>query len=212
MRAGYGWYYSQPPTINIVQNSQTGPPSQFWANFTSAVTTPTLGYGGPHGVSPDQALKTATFGLLTGPEAHFLNAYNQQWSFSIARQVGTTWVFEGQYLGSKATHLYNLFDYNATTAGTTALATRVPYPKWARIYGFSSGANANYNALILSAEKRLSHGLMFKTAYTYSKALTGLGGISASGTNAAVQNPLDLTHESGPTADHIPHRFVGTFT
>ncbi len=212
VRGGYGWYYSQPPTINLVQNSQTGPPSQFWAAFSAPVATPTLGYGGPIGVSPNQALQTATFGLLTGPEAHFLNAYNQQWSVSISRQVGRSWVFEGQYLGSKATHLYNLFDYNTTTPGTSALATRVPYPKWARIYGFSSGANANYNSLILSAETRLSHGLTFKAAYTYSKALTSLGGITASGTNAAVQNPLNLRAEVGPTSDDLPQRFVGTFS
>ncbi|MDQ2948453.1 MAG: TonB-dependent receptor, partial [Acidobacteriota bacterium] len=212
VRGGYGWYYSSPPTINLVQNAQTGPPSQFWATYSAPVNTPSLNYGGPIGVSPDQALKTATFGLLSGPEGHFLNAYNQQWSISIARQVGRTWSFEGQYLGSKATHLYNLFDYNTTTPGTSALATRVPYPKWARIFGFSSGANANYNALILSAEKRLSHGLTFKSAYTYSKALTRLGGIEASGTNAAVQNPLNLSAEGGPTADDVPHRFVGTFS
>ena len=212
MRSGYGWYYSSPPTINLVQNAQTGPPSQFWVNYASAVNTPTLNYGGQIGVSPDQALKTATFGLLSGPEGHFLNAYTQQWSLSIARQVGSTWSFEGQYLGSKTTHLYNLFDYNATTAGATPLATRVPFPKWARIYGFSSGANANYNALILSAEKRFSHGLTFKSAYTYSKALTRLGGIMASGTNAAVQNPLNLTSEAGVTSDDVPHRFVGTFS
>ena len=71
IRGGYGWYYSSPSTINIVQNSQTGPPSQYWASYSSAVNTPTLGYGGLAGVPPSQALNTATFGLLTGPESHF---------------------------------------------------------------------------------------------------------------------------------------------
>ncbi len=212
VRGGYGWYYGAPPTINLVQNAQTGPPSQFWVTYTSAVNTPTLNYGGQIGVAPDQALKTATFGLLSGPEGHFLSAYTQQYSLSVSHQVGQTWLFEGQYLGSKTTHLENLFDYNATTAGATALATRVPYPKWARIYGFSSGASANYNALLLSAEKRLSHGLTFKAAYTYSKALTRLGGIMTAGTNAAIQNPLDLRNEASVTSDHVPHRFVSTFT
>jgi len=130
----------------------------------------------------------------------------------MARQVGKSFLFEAQYLGSKTTHLNNLFDYNATTPGTSALSSRVPYPKWGRVYGFSSGAGANYNALLLSAEKRLSHGLTFKTAYTYSKALTRGGGIMTAGTTGAVQNPLNLSLESGPTADNVPHRFVGTFS
>jgi hypothetical protein len=212
VRGGYGWYYASPAIINIVQNAQTGPPSQFWTNYSSAVNKPTLTYSGQVGVPADQALKTATFGLLSGPESHFLNAYTQQWSFSTARQVGKSFLLEGQYLGSKTTHLNNLFDYNATTPGTSALSTRVPYPKWGRVYGFSSGAGANYNALLLSAEKRLSHGLTFKAAYTYSKALTVGGGIMASGTNGAVQNPLNLRLENGPTSDDVPRRFVGTFS
>ncbi len=199
VRGGYGWYYGAPPTINLVQNAQTGPPSQFWVTYTSALTNPTLNYGGQIGVSPDQALKTATFGLLSGPEGHFLSAYTQQYSLSVSHQLGRSWLFEGQYLGSKTTHLENLFDYNATTAGATPLATRVPYPQWARIYGFSSGAGANYNALLLSAEKRLSHGLAFKAAYTFSKALTKQGGIMTAGTNAAIQNPLNLKPEASVT-------------
>ena len=212
IRGGYGWYFSSPTTINITQNSQTGPPSQFWPSYSSAVNTPTLTYGGQAGVPASQALKSATFGLLTGPEGHFLTPYTQQWSFSIARQVGQSFMFEAQYLGSKTTHLYNLFDYNATTPGVTALSTRVPNPKWGRIYGFSSGAGANYNALLLSAEKRLSHGLTFKTSYTYAKALTKNGGIMSGGITAAVQNPLNLSLENGHTADDVPQRFVGTFT
>lgn len=212
VRGGYGWYYAAPTTINIVQNAQTGPPSQFWAIYSSAVNRPTLTYSGPVGVPVDQALKTATFGLLSGPESHFLTPYTQQWSLSIARQLGSSLVFEAQYMGSETTHLYNLFDYNTTTPGTSALATRVPYSKWGRVYGFSSGATANYNALMLSAEKRLSHGLAFKTSYTYSKALTAHGGIMASGIIASIQNPLNLSTENGPTSDNVPQRFVGTFS
>lgn len=212
IRGGYGWYYNSPPTVNLVQNAQTGPPSQYWVTYTSAINTPTLNYGGQIGVSPDQALKSATFGVITGPEGHFLNGYTQQWSYSMSRQVSRDWIFEAQYLGSKTTHLINVFDYNATTPGATPLATRVPFPKWARVYGFSSGASANYHALLLTAEKRLSDGLALKTSYTYSKALTRLGGIMSAGTNAAVQNPLDLSQERSVTADNTPQRFVGLLT
>jgi hypothetical protein len=34
----------------------------------------------------------------------------------------------------------------------------------------------------------------------------------AAGTNGAVQNPLNLQLENGPTADNVPQRFVGTFS
>ena len=211
IRSGYGFYYASPQTTNIIQNAQTGPPSQYQAIYNSAVTTPTLTYGGQIGVPPDQALKTATFGVITGPEAHFLNAYTQQWSFSVARQVKQNIVFEAQYMGSKTTHLENVFDYNATLPAASLLALRVPYSKWGRIFGFSSGANSNFNALLLSAEKRLSYGLSFKLSYSYSKALSSNGGSMAGGNISAIQNPLNLRLENGPTADNLPQRFVGYF-
>ncbi len=41
IRGGYGWYYSSAQLMNLVQNSVTGPPAQFWAGYTSDVRTPT---------------------------------------------------------------------------------------------------------------------------------------------------------------------------
>ena len=42
VRGGYGWFYSSAQLMNLVQNSVTGPPAQFWAGYTSDVRTPTL--------------------------------------------------------------------------------------------------------------------------------------------------------------------------
>ena len=50
--------------------------------------------------------------------------------------------------------------------GPGTLQNRVPFPKWNRVYGFNSGGSANYNALLVSVEKRMGHGLTFKGAYT----------------------------------------------
>jgi hypothetical protein len=183
-----------------------------WPTYSSDPRTPTLNYGGQIGTSPEQALRTATFGLLTGPEDRFLDGYTQQWSLSLGRTIGQSFVLEAQYLGSKGTHLENLIDYNAApTAGSGALTTRVPHPAWGRVAGFSSGAAASYNALMLTAEKRLSRGLQFKGAYTFSKNLTKNGGRMAAGNTANIQNPYDLRNESGYSIDHLPHRFTGNW-
>lgn len=212
LRGGYGIYYSSAQVNNLVQNSVTGPPAQMWPTYSSDPTTPTLSYGGLIGTSPDQALKTATYGLLTGPEDKFLDGYTQQWSLSVARTLGSSWVLEVQYMGSKGTHLENLLDYNSTTAGPGALANRVPYQKWGRVAGFSSGAAANYNALLMNAEKRFSHGLQFKANYTWSKNLTKLGGRIANGNVTNVQDPLNTRNENGRSTDDLPHRFNANYS
>ncbi len=208
IRGGYGIYYSSSQLANISQNSVTGPPAQLWAGFTSDTITPTLNYGGDIGKTPEETFKTIRLGVLTGFENQWLEAYTQQWSFSVGQEFGKDFVVEAQYLGSKSTHVENIFDYNYTTPGTTALATRLPFPQWDRIAGFSSGAAANYNALLLSAERRFSDGLSFKGSYTFAKALTINGGRRANGNITQVQDSANLRSEKGSTADDLRHRFV----
>lgn len=211
VRGGYGFYYSSAQLANIVQNSVTGPPAQLWPTLVSDPRTPTLDYGGTIGTPPAEALKRATFGVLTGPESQWLDAYTQQWSLSIGHILGRDLTVEAQYLGSKSIHLENLFDYNFTDPAPEALQPRLPFPHWGRVAGFSSGAAANYNALMLTAEKKYASGLTFKGAYTFAKALTKRGGRITAGNIARPQNPANLSIENGLTADDIRNRFTVNF-
>lgn len=136
VRGGYGWFYSSAQLMNLVQNSVTGPPAQFWAGYTSDVRTPTLTYAGDAS-NPNGSLTSAIFGVLTGPENQWLEGYTQQWSFGIAQEIGKSVVIEAQYLGSKGTHLESSLDYNAVRPAPGSLQPRLPYPKWSRVFGFS---------------------------------------------------------------------------
>jgi hypothetical protein len=195
--------------MNLVQNSITGPPAQLWAGYNSAIDRPTLTWAGDVN-NPNGSLATAIFGLLTGPETKWLDGYTQQWSFSLAQELSRGTVVELQYLGSKSTHLENAMDDNAAQPGAGNLQQRVPYPKWNRVYGFNSSGAANYNALLVTAEKRMGKGLMFKGAYTFSKTLAK-NGARSSGNVGQIQNPFDLRQNDGYSSDHLPHRFTGNF-
>ncbi|MFN7920304.1 MAG: carboxypeptidase-like regulatory domain-containing protein [Bryobacteraceae bacterium] len=209
VRGGYGIFYSGPQLMNLVQNSVTGPPAQLWAGYTSDLTKPTLTWAGDIS-NPNGSLATAIFGVLTGPENKWLDGYTQQWSMSVAQEVTRSTVVEVQYLGSKSTHIENSLDYNATQPGPGNVQTRIPWPKWNRVFGFNSGGAANYNALLASAEKRMGKGLMFKAAYTFSKTLTK-NGARSSGNVGQVQNPFNLRLNNGYSSDHLPHRFTANF-
>lgn len=209
LRGGYGIFYSSPQLMNLVQNAVTGPPAQLWAGYTSDATRPTLTWAGDVN-NPNGSLATAIFGVLTGPENNWLDGYTQQWSFSVAQEVGKSIVLEAQYLGSKGTHLENSLDYNATQPGPGNVQTRIPWPKWNRVFGFNSSGAANYNALLVSAEKRMGAGLMFKGAYTWSKTLAK-NGARSSGNVGQIQNPFDLSQNNGYSSDDVPHRFTGNF-
>ncbi len=152
IRGGFGIYYSSAQLENISQNSVTGPPAQLWAGFISDTTTPTLNYGGEIGKTPEETFRTVRLGVLTGHENQWLEGYTQQWSFSVGQELGKDFAVEAQYLGSQSTHIENVFDYNYST-GHGCLHCAPPFPQYDRIDGFSSGAAANYNAMLLSAEK-----------------------------------------------------------
>ena len=77
---------------NISQNSVTGPPAQLWAGFISDTTTPTLNYGGDIGKTPAETFQTVRLGVLTGFENQWLEAYTQQWSFSVGQELGKDFV------------------------------------------------------------------------------------------------------------------------
>lgn len=211
VRGGYGWYYSDPATANAVQNASVSPPSTQWPTFTGNIGVPNLTWNGPAGEPPSSIFKTLTFGLLTGPEQKILNPYTQQWSLGVEHEFGANVGITLEYLGSKTTHLLQSWDNNFTTPSAAPLQARLPYPQWGRIFGFASGANANYNSWIASADKRFEHGLSFIASYTYGKALASQGANYTAGYVGELQNPLDRNAMYGPTVDDITNRFTASY-
>lgn len=213
VRGGYGWYYSSAQWNNLAQNSTTAPPSQITADLrVSDIKNPDLRYDGIAGRPLTASVTTAPIGVITSLEGKMLDGYTQQWSLSFGKTIRNNVVLEAQYLGSKSTHLEHINEYNdAPTADAAPLAPRVRFPKWNRVLGFASGATANYNALILNAEKRYSSGLMFRGSYTYGKAMGGNSSRAANGNVAVPQFSRNLRLETGRTTDDVSHRFVANY-
>lgn len=208
LRGGYGWYYLEPQLTNVVQNASVAPPATQWPTFVGNIGVPNLTWNGQAGVNPNSIFDGLTFGLLTGPQQKILNAYTQQWSLGVEHELGANTGITVEYLGSKTTHLIQSWGNNATTPSAAPLTPRLPYPKWGRIFGFASGANANYNSLLASADKRFGHGISFIASYTYAKALASQGADFAAGDIGEVQNPFNRNAMYGPTIDDVTHRFT----
>ncbi len=213
VRGGYGWYYSSAQWNNLAQNSTGAPPAVITADLrTSDIRNPDLRYNGIVGRPLTASVTTAPIGVITSLEGKMLDGYTQQWSFSLARPMGRNFVLEAQYLGSKSTHLEQVNEYNdADAPSSVALTNRVRFPKWNRVLGFSSGGTANYNALIVNAEKRYSYGLSFRGSYTYSKAMGGNNSRAAQGNVSVPQFSRNMQLETGRTTDDVTHRFVQSY-
>ncbi len=96
-----------------------------------------------------------------------------------------------------------------------------PYPEYSSVLDYTNGAKAQYDSLILKAQKRLSHGVTFVSTFTWARNednVFGAGGSnyynSDSGATApaAPQNVYNLAAEWALGAATVPWRYTGGFT
>ena len=91
-------------------------------------------------------------------------------------------------------------------AGNPTLTSEI-----SQISGTASNGDQSYNALQVVLQKRLSHGLEYSVAYTYSKCMTNSSGYYGSWGGAAVptspyfQNLYDMKAEWGPCYYDVKH-------
>lgn len=202
-RAGYGIFYSQPPSSNVGGFVQGAP---FWASFFRGFAAPT---------PVETALLAAGTGAPSGsnflyPEMSPTTPYMQQWNLDIQNQVGKTFMFEAAYLGNKGTHLDRVLSLNPWQAGTTPFASRARFPLFGDLKSFgSSTGSSSYHALMLKSQWRYSHGLTFESAYTFSKAIDDSSNtfIQEAGSRSP-NDPNNLDAEKALANFHQRHRFV----
>ncbi len=112
-----------------------------------------------------------------------------QYNFTIQRDIGFNTVVDVAYVGNFDRHALQTFPLNPVPLGAyanpanlfnntelNANLVRQAYPGLGAItYSSYSLSSVNYNALQMTATHRLTHGLAFGAAYTFSKALGSQG-------------------------------------
>jgi hypothetical protein len=148
-------------------------------------------------------------------------AVSNQWNFTVQHQFGQSSTLSGSYVGQRTTHLMVPMPYfqkvlnsDGTVSPTRFLAGNPALlADIGQISGTASMGNQSYNALQLVLQKRLSYGLQYSLAYTYSKCMTdnqgyyGQGG-QAGQSNWYFQNIYDAAADWGPCDYDATHNFV----
>jgi hypothetical protein len=176
------------------------------------------------------------FGAVSPAVAHNLkNPQVQQWSFGLEREfAGVVW--KATYVGTKGTYLtrtrpinlianpvapatsladeaLRLSQFRAAFAGLSGGATSRSDRLDGRynVVGYlESSANSEYHGLQVEIQKRLSKGLFFNLAYSWSKAIDDNSdalNVLANDTPAQ-QNPLKNRDNRGPSQFDLSHTFV----
>ncbi len=212
IRAGYGRFFSY-------QEIRTGDPLQLAYNlpffyqptFISDGVTPLLTVsGGFPSLNPSQATDAGVTISGSGVGSHLHAPVLDEWNFNIQQQLPGNILFETAYVGSKSTHLQTLLDPNQVAIpGPGDIQSRRPYPQYGPFTDIVNRGNSSYNALEVKVERRLSNGLMFLSAFTYSKSLNDQPEICCS--SPWPQNSYNVSADRGPSDFDEKFRWVSSF-
>ena len=227
VRLGWGIYYNVHQ-LNNYTILNLNPPLSGSSNFNNDSRNQAL-------VNPNAIFNFANpFGALNRASAVSANVLNtdnfqpqvNQWSLDVQRRLPFNMVLSVGYVGSKTTHLDNTVEYNSpdpafNTAAST-LQSRRPVPfivddgvtrPLTRLRWLDSGANAWYQGLQLHLQKRLTKGLTFSIAHTFSKSLMeGYGRNEGDGYNPnAYQNPRNRAADKARVGFDVTHNMVSNF-
>jgi len=208
IRSGYGRFFSY-------QEIRTGDPLQlaynlpffFEPSFVSDGITPILTVsGGFPALNPANAKLAG----VTSNDSRLHAPATDEWNLNIQQQLPADILFEVAYVGSKGTHLQVLVDHNQDpTPGPGDVQSRRPYPQYGPFTSIENHGNSSYHSLQLKAEKRLSRGLMFLSAFTYSKSINDQPEICCNG--PWPQNSYNLKSEKGLSDFDDRFRWISSF-
>jgi hypothetical protein len=199
VRAAYAILTDQPVT-NVVTGLAANPPLARPLTFT-----------GPIPLSNAEAIAGAAGLAPNNVDSNFDNAYVQSWNLNIQREVGRDFGVSIGYFGSKGTHLRISRNINQPINGVRpypTVSTSSPIRPGAalnNIVQIEGTGNSSYNALWLTATKRLSRGLQFNASYTFSKSID-YNSLNSQG--VVVQDSYNLRDSRGLSDFDARHRFV----
>jgi hypothetical protein len=214
IRSGFGIFYDQSAGITQTVQGIGGDwpaQTQLLANNLNAATAgpPTVFAANPFAGQLSALPPASPFTQVEWyRDPNQKNAYSEQWNFQIQRAVGSSMVVEAGYVGSHSSRLtVGTYANTAYTPGPGLPSSRAPYDYITPTYYDESVGKGSYNAFQFKLEQRMSHGLQYLIAYTWSKDIDiGCSGyFSVEG--CSLQNPYDLNGSRSVSAYDLPQVF-----
>jgi hypothetical protein len=225
LRGGYGVFHSRvtgQPFIQLITAPPFGLIREYVPNVTFSeqqplpLSSPTFPVFFPYSPS--------TVNSITFFEPDYRPPIVQEFSLGTQTRITPSMVLEIGYSGARGLHLFDERDINQaglaslsapirgqTTNTLANIQERVPFEGFssASMMQIESAASSWYNALLVSLNKRFSHGLQFQVSYTWSKDMATAYGITTGANGGGiVGDQNNLRGDYGPDYFVRPHRLV----
>lgn len=201
-RAGFGTFYDVLFT-NILDNTAASTPN---VTGGTAIGSSDRGQAAFSTVIPSLTGVLSPTDSVTTDVANLRNPLTYQWNVNIQRQLRGNWLASIAYVGTRGERLFLNRELNPGINGVRV------NPDRGGIFARSNHGDSIYHGLQLKGEHNFSRGLLFRGAYTYSRAIdNGSEVFVTSGQSTRSQNQFSFTGDRGPSAFHRTQRAVFTF-
>ena len=178
-RTGYGITYNAVPWARAVRGDNDYPVTiaSTFLNPEQFAWYGTLEQGIPRIVGPDQSSGRValdrTAAEYTPEVGNVDRGYVQTWNVAIERRLPFDTSVDLAYVGAKGTGGYAALDINApqTLGGGNNSRPYAPLGRFTAINSWGQRLHTKYQSLQVALNKPFTHGLLFKGAYTLSKAM-----------------------------------------
>ena len=206
IRGGAGIFYADAPFIGASGRLVGNPPFAISNTYATDNITPILSLSSGFPAGAVTGLNFNTVNLVTfAPDLRNGTVYH--WSMGAQKQAGQ-YVFDVNYVGTRAVDLPLGYNVNQPLAGPGSVASRRPIQGFNDISQQVSMGYSRYNALEARAERRYSNGLSLLVSYTFSKSLDN-GGEQLIG-DLSLRNVNNVDQEYSLSTGDMRHRFVGS--
>jgi hypothetical protein len=188
-------YGANWPSVNLLQATNQNPDV---VKVRAANPLAAIGAGALPAATPFTLLQTYKDPYMKTP-------YTSEWNFGIQQQLGATTALSVDYVGSHASRLdLNTF-FNTATPGPGPQAARRPYSYITPTNYERTNGRSSYEALEVSLNRRMSHGLSYLISYTWGKSIdiscSGWAGVEGCGN----QDPYNVNADKSVSAYDLTH-------
>jgi Carboxypeptidase regulatory-like domain len=209
VRGGYGLFWNFTPGGTSSSKAQNQPFLQAQANTTSLGTNIILSQGlpAPPGVHPEVAPSGSTRSAFL---TDFRDAHAHNFNVNVQRQLGSNYMIEAAYSGSRTKDAALKVDLNQAppTVGVSDPNVNRPYasvsPALRTVGALSSTGYVEYNGLLVKFQRRSANHISFLNSYTFGRA------IDLNSDNDGTVTLTDIFHPEynrGPADYDVTHTF-----
>jgi hypothetical protein len=206
VRGGGGVFFADNPFIGASGRLPANPPYAIANTYATDNITPIiyLSTGFPANSVTSIDFNSANM-VMFSPDLQNGKVYH--WSLGVQKQI-SQYVFEANYVGTRATNMPLGYNINQAYAGPGSVASRRPFPGFNNITAQVPMGVSRYNAMELRAERRYASGFSLLTSYTFSRSLDN-GGEQLIG-DLGLRNVDNVNWEYSLSLGDMRHRFVAS--